>query len=226
MLMLGAAFLWAPQIRDGVAAALIGAEDAAYALIPRTVLVERLKAAEREATRTRYQAIAYETVATELDRLRFEVGARPDGAFVTARVVARPPRTHYDTLLIAVGSESGIREGDLVSVERILLGTVTSVSARSATVTLLSAPGSMRDASLADPSAIIVLVGQGGGSFETVIPLSVTLAPGDPVVDAETGMVIAFVAGTAAAPTDTAQTVRLAAPVALSALAHVSVTHP
>ncbi len=226
-LVLGVAALvfLAPYIRDAAGSLLAAKEDAAYGAVPRAVLTQRLRTAELEIERTRYQAVLYQHLMDRYTDLRVEAGARPPEAYITARVVARPPQTHYDTLVLAAGSADGIRVGDWASIEMVYLGTVQSVSAHSATVLLASAPGSTEDATLDDPAAILVLTGEGGGAFSAQAPVALTVVPGAAVYDGESGMVIAVVADAVHAPTDVAQTVHLSSPASIASLREVSLTH-
>lgn len=225
--MVAALLVWqGGAVRDVVGTLIVGSKGAAYAATPRAVLVERLESAEAEAERTRYQAIVYQTVVDQYEALKQEAGQRSEDAFMTAQVIARPPKTHYDTLLLAAGSDDGVRVGDRVEAERVLLGEVSAVSAGTATVSLFSTPGSERDVRVGEPSAIVILSGQGGGAFEASIPTTVLMKAGDVAVDEATGLVVALVGSVTHAPTDVAAVVRLSLPVALSTLTEVSLTHP
>ncbi|MEK7063451.1 MAG: rod shape-determining protein MreC [Patescibacteria group bacterium] len=218
-----AVFLLAPYVRDGVGELLSSTIDIELAAVPRSVLVERLHTAETELARTRYQAILYQTLLEEYQGLRAEVGVRNPDAYMTAQVLARPPRTHFDTLLIAAGEGDGVHIGDTVTIERILVGAVSEVSSRTSVVTLASSPGAVMDVEV--QSAIVVLQGLGGGAFELEIPRSVELRVGDQATDAR-GLLVAVVRSVSYAPTDIAQTVELASPISFAELREVSLTHP
>lgn len=99
-----------------------------------------------------------------------------------ARVLARPPRTPYDTLVLDKGSDEGIALGDLVfGPGGFLIGTVEEVSQFGSLARLLSAPGRETDGFIGDARAPITIEGQGGGSFIATLPKDSTVAPGDKV---------------------------------------------
>ena len=87
-----------------------------------------------------------------------------DFTVVATRVLAQPPSRFEQQIVIAAGSDHGIRLRDAVVTAGGLVGHVTKVFAGEAQVTLLTDPGSAASASvLTDPSTTgIVQHGQGG----------------------------------------------------------------
>ena len=66
---------------------------------------------------------------------------------ILARVVARPPTSPYDTLLLAAGTNIGITEGmGVFGAGGVLLGSIEATSADYSQAVLLSAPGVRSDA--------------------------------------------------------------------------------
>jgi cell shape-determining protein MreC len=218
-------FLFAAQIRDTFGWLLVKGDNASYAVLPRSVLEQRLRTAESEVSQTRYQAVLYQSLMDQYVTLRSETSTRPPKAFLTARVIARPPKTHYDTLSIEAGIADGVQVGDMVSVQNILLGTVTSLSQHTATVILISSPGTVRDGIIGKPQAIIEVKGQGGAAMGASVSSSVSVQVGDAVTDQTTGMLIAIVGAMTHESTDTANVLSLYLPVSLSSLVDVSITH-
>jgi cell shape-determining protein MreC len=105
--------------------------------------------------------------------------AAPDAAF--AAVLMRPPEVPYDTLLIDIGADSGIKEGDRVAAQgTLLIGKVTDVYAHTARVTLFSSPGSAYQGFLRGTIPIEVQ-GQGGGSLSMSVPYDAHVQAGDTV---------------------------------------------
>lgn len=194
-----------------------------YALLPKAVLIERLRTAEENLQNTRYQSIAYETVTRELADLRTEVGARALEAHMTARILATPPRSHYDTILIFAGEEDGVAPNDIVMVEGVALGVVTELRPFSSIVELYSMPGTERDAKIGD--ATVVAYGVGGGALEARVPDELMVVAGDPVSDPYTGYVIGIVQSVEKREIDTDQYVRIALPTSFSDLVYVSLVH-
>jgi cell shape-determining protein MreC len=227
LIVLGAVYLVSAELRDGVTLLHARSADALeYALVPRAVLIDRLSAREAELQRVRYQSVLYETQAGALAALEKETLLRPGTTYGSARVVSVPPRTHYDTVLIAAGSEQGVRLGDIVTVEGIAVGEITDVSDQSALAQLYSSPGAEHDAVIGDERAIVVTYGVGGGALETSVPGGVSLARGDAVVDPRTGLVFAYISEVVERDIDTSVLVRMTLPFALSDLRYVSLIHP
>lgn len=100
---------------------------------------------------------------------------------ILGAVLARPPQTAYDSLLIDLGSDSGIAVGDRVIVSgSVPIGTVVQVESSFSKVVLYSSAG----------ESISVIIGTstqataealGSGSFRVKIPREVPIVQGDPV---------------------------------------------
>lgn len=194
-----------------------------YALLPKAVLIERLRTAEDALQNTRYQSVVYEAQARELADLKAEVRARSLEAHMTARVLAVPPRSHYDTILLLAGEEDGVAPNDIVMVEGVALGTVTELRPFSSIVELYSMPGTERDAKIGD--ATVVIYGVGGGALEARVPDELPVAVGETVLDPYSGYVIGIVQGVEKREIDTDQHVRIALPSSLHDLVYVSIVH-
>lgn len=195
-----------------------------YASFSRDALIARVTEDEKQISSLKYQALLYGTLAEENARLRHAAGAISVPGRVTARVLARPPETHYDTLLIDTGRNAGITEGDIAVSEGVLLGKVVSLDATSATVQLFSSSGSERDVTLGNPVAVAVARGVGGGSFELSIPQGVKIVSGDLVhVSSTESMILGVVTSVSAEARDASQKVHFRAPVSFADLDFISV---
>ncbi len=194
-----------------------------YALLPKAVLIERLRTAEDALQNTRYQSVFYEAQARELADLRTEVRARALDAHMTARVLAVPPRSHYDSILLLAGEEDGVAPSDIAMVEGVALGAVTELRPYTSLVELYSMPGTERDAKIGD--ATVVVYGVGGGALETRVPDELPVVVGESVLDPYTGYVIGVVQSVEKREIDTDQHVRIALPTSLSDLVYVSLVH-
>lgn len=217
-------FAVGPTVRD-VVASLLSAVPHEYSVLPRSVLISRLTAAEEELTRTRYQSLLYQDALTRIQSLETQLRLTPTTAYTAARVLAAPPRTHYDTLLIDKGSADGVREGDTALVESFALGAVTQISEHSSLVELYSSPGATRDAEIGTEKGIMVVRGAGGGALESLVPGEVVVEVGDVVRDTRTGLVLGVVVAVTKRETDTEQYVSIALPVSLASLRVVSLQH-
>ncbi|MBY0538962.1 hypothetical protein K2P56_00815 [Patescibacteria group bacterium] len=194
-----------------------------YASLSRSELENRLQEAEEKVTRTEYQSVLYGLVVEENKKLREVRGVESISTAIPARVLSRPPRTHYDTLMVAAGSAVGVSAHDYAVWNGILLGEVISTTASSATIELYSTPGSEHDVVLGTPSAVAISRGLGGGSFEIMVPQEVVVVPGD-VVRATTDETLLFgvVVSVSGSATDATKTVHVASPVSMNELDFIS----
>lgn len=177
-IVIGAAALWRPAAEGllwQILAPLMSARNALSAS-ESTVLRDELARAKAELA-DREVLLAENT---ELKRL---LGRGEEGSpRVLATVLARPPFSPYDTLVIDIGEAHGVSAGDVVFAGGAnAIGTVREVSARSSRVILYSAPGEEHQVLLRGTVPLPV-AGQGGGSLIGELPTGSAVAPGDSVV--------------------------------------------
>lgn len=202
----------------------LGPSDPEYDSLSRNELVSRLKTAEAELKNIGYQSVLYSALAEENASLKKASSVQSFEKAVTARVIMRPPRTLYDTLLLDSGAESGISEGDVVAFNGVALGTVISADPTTSLVRLYSTPQAETDVTLGTPRAIAVAKGVGGGAFELSLPKDVALSKNEPVVlpNSQT-LVLGFVVTSKSSPSDASATVYVRSPVSMNELDYVSV---
>jgi hypothetical protein len=198
--------------------------DPTYAFLTRDALIARLTDAERELSHTRWQGALIEIIGEENHALREAAKAIPATSGVTARVLVRPPRTPYDSLVLDAGAESGVNQGDLVVAGGIALGRIRSAGETSSVAELFSNPSSSHDALVGEPPVVAIARGLGGGSFELTVPQEVAVAAGDIVrLPGARSLILGIIARVSAEPTDVSKTVRFAAPVSFAALDFVEI---
>lgn len=102
---------------------------------------------------------------------------------VTARVLAGPSRTPYDTLLIDAGATSGVQVGDKVSSgASAIIGEVAEVYGSSAKIILYSSPGKQVDVFLGEDRVPATATGRGSGNFDIQIPRDIAVSLGGSIV--------------------------------------------
>lgn len=202
-----------PRIEDGPNAGLTQPE-----------LIARLSADEAKLQEMSYQNQLYKLVVDENTKLKSAASLESFAKVIPARVLLRPPQTHYDSLILDRGTDSGVKENDIVAVSGFVLGKIVSVGRSSSTAELFSTGGVTHDVILGTPSAVAVSNGLGGGSFSISLPRSVTVDVGDMVriPNSET-LALGRVVSVKGEATDAAQTVYVASPVALQTLDFVSI---
>jgi rod shape-determining protein MreC len=146
-----------------------------------------------ELQQAREAAIAGEAARQENEQLRGILALRRSGAIpsgyepVTARVIAKSPTVWYSTVTIDKGSSSGIETDDPVVNGDGLVGRVTSVTAGTAEVTLITDPESAVSAKIVPGGAQGVVEAEVGDPDELVLAFvdsAKRISSGDTIVTA------------------------------------------
>ena len=163
-------------------------------MIPKHILAARVADSEKELATIRYQAVLYEATAQENARLKEVLSLIDTDDVSFGRVIARPPKTQYDTLLVRVQDMSAVAVADQVFFNGLFIGEVTRAEDAFVLVTLFSNPGSLHEVQVGTPSAVVSLRGLGGGSFTFSIPNEIDVIPGDIVTSVlDSSLVVAVV---------------------------------
>lgn len=108
---------------------------------------------------------------------------------ILAAVVARPPESPYDTLVLAAGKHVGVMLGqEAFGAGGVPLGLVTMVVADFSRVTLFSAPGTLTRGWIGDENVPLNIFGSGGGTMNASLSRSVGVEVGDTVFAPGPGM--------------------------------------
>ena len=114
---------------------------------------------------------------------------------VSAQVLARPPQTAYDVLLINKGTTDAVTAGSAVWwPPGVYLGEVIEARTNNALVRLISSP-EVRHAGRIDNSLTVTTRGQGGGSMTATVPAESEVATGTIVISDRYTAPIARVVG-------------------------------
>jgi cell shape-determining protein MreC len=151
----------------------------------------------------------------------------PNVPGVLAGVLARPPETAYDTLIVAAGTNDGISSGDVAyATSGLPVGVVTAVSSNAARVTLLSASSEVTDAWVGSARLPITLLGAGGGAFLAQALRSASTSPGDLVyVSGPGALPIGKVAAVSGDPSSPFITLEISGVVDIFSLPYVLIEH-
>lgn len=144
---------------------------------------------------------------------------------ISAAVLAHPPKTPYDTLIIGAGESDGISVERAVALpEGPKIGTVFEVFGRESKVLLYSAPGRETMAVLERHNVPVALIGRGGGNFEIHLPRDVEIEMGDKIVSPDLDAVLLGVVGDVEVePTDAFKRVLVSGPANIHTLRFVTV---
>ena len=148
------------------------------------------------------------------EELAVLLGRRLDEGGVVAAVLARPPQSPYDILVIDAGSSDGVAAGHMMFMpEGPLVGLVTDVNVSSAKVKLLSAAGEKTAALLERHGVPVTLEGAGGGNFRVTVSRETEVEVGDRILSADiSGRLVAVVGDVTMAPTDSFKEILAASP--------------
>jgi cell shape-determining protein MreC len=106
--------------------------------------------------------------------------------YIFARVVLRPNVAVYDTFLLDVGTDMGIKKGAKVfSGETAVVGTVEEVYPHSSKARLFSTAGQVTNVLMGPDNIPLELRGMGGGAFIVDVPSGVDIQEGDTALLAE-----------------------------------------
>lgn len=116
-------------------------------------------------------------------------GLTADNKGIIAGVVARPPESPYDILVISAGSDEGVTEGmEAFGAGGVPLGIVSSVTVDFSRITLFSSPGMATGGWVGETSLPIIINGAGAGTINASVPRSADLVVGDVVFVPGPGM--------------------------------------
>ncbi len=164
-------------------------------------------------------------LAAENEELRALLGDMPDER-ILAGVIARPPRTPYDVLVLDRGSDHGVKEGAIVyHVRDHALGIIGRVFPRMSLVTLFSSPGVESTVYLYGSDVYAYAYGEGGGAIRISLPQGIVVNEGDPVVLPSLHMGdLGVVERVVSVPTQPEQSAYLTFPVPIQSLRTVTVS--
>jgi cell shape-determining protein MreC len=90
---------------------------------------------------------------------------------ILATILAKNDQSFYSTLIVDIGLDKGITEGDLVfALGNIPIGKISSVYKNSSKVILFSSPGEEVEGIISGKDILVNLIGRGGGNFEIILP--------------------------------------------------------
>lgn len=102
------------------------------------------------------------------------------GGGIPAGVVARPPQSPYDTLLVSAGSSQGVSVGmEAFGPGGVPLGLVSAVFEDFARVSLFSMPKTKSEGWVGAAKNPLTVYGNGAGSFSATAPRAAQIAVGD-----------------------------------------------
>lgn len=144
---------------------------------------KRNRELESEITELRVKLLDRDILAKENSALQEVLNRKVSESFTLARVLIKPNRSLYDTLIVDIGTNGNIRQGSRVfAYGNVPIGVVSAVDAKTSLVRLYSSPGETLVARIEGLNIDIELTGRGGGNFEAELPREVTVSEGQYVL--------------------------------------------
>ncbi len=128
---------------------------------------------------------SYEILVSEHEKLLDAYGrtSTSSSARMLGVVLAKPPQSPYDSLVLDLGTSEGALVGDHVyGLGDVALGVITSVTDHTSSATLFSSSEKETAATVERSDVSLVLSGTGGGGFEAKVPQDVDVTIGDTIV--------------------------------------------
>jgi len=188
-----------------------------------SLIVENQKLKE-EVARLKRDLEGYDVLAQQnIEYSEMLLQKKEDGIF--AGVVARPNVTEYDTILIDIGTEAGVKKGNLVQIDdNVAIGTVYETYPYSSKVRLFSSPGRTTDIFLGPKNIAVSANGEGGGALLSEVPKELDIKEGDAaVLSGSSGLIIAYVNSIEKNENDSFQKIRMTSPVSIFEMKFVQV---
>lgn len=135
---------------------------------------------EEELRTLRLNDIDRESLSKENEELKRQLGRNVVSNRVISRVLSKPPRSPYDTLIIDVGTLHNISIGSKVySGENIIIGKITEVTNSTSVVELFTKGDLKQESILLRTGSSFTLVGRGGANFGLEVPKDTDIQWGD-----------------------------------------------
>jgi len=179
-----------------------------------------------EISSLRIMMTDYQILKSENDQLKEILSRLPaQKDFILGNILTKPNHSPYDTVIIDIGSESGIKEGYMVYADGIIpIGNIGKVYNKTSLVTLYTNPEQKTEGFINGTNASVELIGRGGGNFEMIIPLPLQAEKGTIIyLPGSISEVLAIVDEVISQPSDPFKKVILSSPVNVQNLKWVEV---
>lgn len=145
----------------------------------KTLMLENEKLNEQidqqKATMANYNAIV-----DEKNQMKEILNRKSETSnLILSAILSKPNSSPYDTLIIDVGMNKNIVEGDVVfALGDIPIGRVNTVYPNTSKVVLYSNPGESTQVVIPGQNTFMQIIGRGGGNFEMILPRDFTIEQG------------------------------------------------
>lgn len=143
-------------------------------------LISENQALRDENETLKLKQVDYGILSTENDDLKSQLGRTNNKTRFISRVLSKPPRSPYDTLVIDAGTAEGVVMDDAVYLSgNVIVGTISSVTTHTSVVQLFSTANNKQEVVLERTGASFEIIGQGGANFKLEVPKETDIIWGD-----------------------------------------------
>lgn len=176
---------------------------------------------ENKATLANYNSLVDENTKLKESLVRKDEKSE----LVLGGILSKPNKSLYDTLIIDIGTNNGIKTGDLVlAFGDVPLGRIGEVYPNSSKVTLFSSSGEKTEVVVTGSDVFLEVIGRGGGNFELNVPRDFKLEDyGEVVLPGITPYTVAKIIKVISDPRDSFVKALLTSPVNIQELKFVEV---
>lgn len=203
-----------------------GVSSVSYLVRTKSSVFKENESLKKENADLKLSMIDYDTLKKDNDSLKELLGRLPQKEnFTIANILAKPNRSPYDTIIVDIGKDFGILEGEKVFANgNTPIGEIGKVYTDNSLVILYSNPGQTTEAMIEGSNASVELVGRGGGNFEMTVPNELVTDNGFMVVlPGGKSEIVAIIDGIISRPTDPIKKVILHSPINIQSLKWVEI---
>src|SRR3989344_8546904 len=148
-------------------------------LILKNALIKENATLKEEINLFKLKTTDYDILVEENLDLKKRMGIAGNRRIIST-ILAKPPQSPYDSLVIDAGGNKGISPGDKVYLsEYLIIGEIDSVTEHTSLVKLFSSGGNKRNFVLNRTGVSFSLVGSGGFNFSLEVPKDTDILEGD-----------------------------------------------
>ncbi|MEQ1500151.1 MAG: rod shape-determining protein MreC [Parcubacteria group bacterium] len=143
-------------------------------------LVKQNGALSDEVELLKLKQLDYNILLQENQELKEQLNRAGSGSKISSKVLSKPPRSPYDTLVVDSGSSVGVSAGSRVYLaDGVIIGFVTNVTPNTSLVQLFSTGDNKQEVILSRTGTSFTLTGKGGANFSLDVPKDTDILWGD-----------------------------------------------
>ncbi len=203
-----------------------GVNNLTYLVKSKKNLLKENQRLSSENLELKLSQIDYQILETENFELKEIINRLPkQGDYILANILSKDNKSFYNSFVIDLGLDDGINEGYLIYANGYIpIAKVDKVYNKTSLAVLFSNPSQITEAFFDELNISVSLVGRGGGNFEAIVPMDLSISNGTKVyLPGNNSSVLAVVDETISEPADPHKKIILSSPVNIQDLKWVEV---